>query len=76
MIQKLDLQSVLNVFLDNVSLSVQGQDFKSGTKGVEQNSKEQCSTSRSERIGGSRHVVEDRTEDEGHCRITEELEEC
>jgi hypothetical protein len=43
-----DLQSVLNVFLDNVSLGVQGQDFKSGTKGIKQDSKEECSTSRSE----------------------------
>jgi hypothetical protein len=46
-----DSQSVLNMFLDNISLGVQGQDLKSGTKGVKQDGKEECSTSRSERVG-------------------------
>jgi hypothetical protein len=48
---KEDLQGILNVLLNNVSLSVQGQDFKSGTKGIEQDGKEEGSSSRSECIG-------------------------
>jgi hypothetical protein len=39
------------MFLDNVSLSVQSQDLKSGTESIKQDSEEERSTSRSECIG-------------------------
>lgn len=48
-----DSQGILDVFLDNVSLGVQRQDLEGSTKGVEQDGKEEGSTTRSETVGGS-----------------------
>jgi hypothetical protein len=33
------------MFFDNVSLSIQGQNLEGGTKGIEENSEEECRTS-------------------------------
>lgn len=52
-----DSQGILDVFLDNVSLSVQGQDFKGGTESVKQDGKEEGSSTRSETVCIFRYFV-------------------
>ena len=69
------VEGIPRMLFDDRTLCIQGEDFQSRTKGVHENGEEKKGSARVERVGVGLEVVEDRTDDERHDGVCEELSE-